>query len=334
MEYPRHKESIVTEAADPLNGLRVAVTIDDQFQWTGIPFPEGHGPTSVSRQMIEAFANHSVPEVYAFNSTAPTDDDPSVLSILDDWCAAGHHVGNHTHQHISLNWLDVDTYLSDVDKSEKILGPWLDQAPTRYFRYAFAMEGDTLEKTRQVQTHLTSTGFLSSPVTLWFYDAQFAIAYQRALALGDTDAQKWIEDTLVRTAIDQTRKQAAAAASALGRSPAHILLVHGTTVAGVTLDRILAELARLGVQFITSEEAMRDPANVIGSPLTTRQFRNSSQKWAEFAGVEVDDVPPAILADLEEVAKLDGQSWNEVLGGATAEWARRIPFEPVPTDFH
>ena len=324
----------MTEAPDPLDGLRVAVTVDDQFQWTGIPFPQGHGPKSVSSQMIEAFANHHVPEVYAFNSTAPTEEDPRVLGILDDWCAAGHHVGNHTHQHISLNWLDVDTYIDDVDKSEEILRPWLEKAPSRYFRYAFAMEGDTLEKTRQVQTHLSGTGFLSNPVTLWFYDAQFAIAYQRALALRDLEAQRWIENQLVTTAVEQTRIQAAAAATALGRSPAHILLVHGTTVAGATLDRVLAELARHGVEFITSEEAMRDPANVIGSPLTTRKFRNSSQKWAEFAGVEMDDVPPAILDDLEDAVQLEGQSWNEVLGSAMAEWARRIPFEPTPADFH
>lgn len=324
----------MNQTPDPLNGLRVAVTVDDQFQWTGIPFPEGHGPKSVSRAMIEAFANHRVPEVYAFNSTAPTEGDPGALSILDDWCAAGHHVGNHTHQHISLNWLDVDTYLSDVDRSEEILRPWIERAPSRYFRYAFAMDGDTWEKTRGVQTHLTRTGYLSSPVTLWFYDAQFAVAYQRALALGDREAQQWLEDALVQTAVDQTRRQAAAAARAIGRSPAHILLIHGTTVAGATLDRILAELARLGVEYITSEEAMRDPANAVGSPRTTRQFRNSSQKWAEFAGVALDDVPPAILAEVEEVAKIDGQSWNEVLGGATAEWAKRIPFTPMPSDFH
>lgn len=319
---------------DPLDGLRVAVTVDDQFQWTGIPFPDGHGPRSVSRAMIEAFANHDVPGVYAFNSTAPTDADPGALDILDDWCAAGHHVGNHTHQHISLNWLDVDTYLADVDKSESILRPWLEQAPSRYFRYAFAMEGDTSEKTRQVQTHLTRTGYLSSPVTIWFYDAQFAIAYHRALALGDREAQRWIEDSLVRTAVEQTRTQAAATASALGRPAAHILLVHGTTVAGATLDRILAELASCGVEFITSEEAMRDPANAIGSPLTTRKFRNSAQKWAEFAGVDVPDVPPAILDDLEEAVQVEGQGWNDVLGSAMVEWARRIPFTPVPADFH
>jgi len=319
---------------DPLSGLKLAVTVDDQFQWTGIPFPAGHGPRSISRAMINAFAAHNVPEVYAFNSTAPTDDDPSMLDILDDWCAAGHHVGNHTHQHVSLNWVDVDTYLRDVDMSERILSKWIDHAPTRYFRYAFGMEGDEFRKTQQVQTHLSRTGFLSSPVTIWFYDAQFMVAYDRAIQLDDRDARRWIEDTMIETAIDQIRTQAAASTAALGRLPAHILLVHGTTVAGATIDRILERLVKSGVVFITSEEAMSDPANVIGAPVTTRQFRNSTQKWAEHAEVGLPNMPPAVLEDVEKAALIEGMSYDEVLGRAIQKWTTKIPFTPVPQDFH
>ncbi|TDD40343.1 polysaccharide deacetylase family protein [Saccharopolyspora elongata] len=317
-----------------LSGLEVAVTVDDQFQWTGIPFPEGHGPHTVSKKMMKAFEAYGVPGVYAFNSTAPTEEDPRVLDILDDWCAAGHYVGNHTHQHISLNWLDVDTYLRDIETSERLLSRWIEASPSRYFRYAFAMEGDSATKTRQVQTHLSQNGFLSSPVTLWFYDAQFMVAYDRALRLTDRAAQRWIEDTLVDTAIEQIENQAAAATAALGRSPAHIMLIHGTTVAGATIERILGRLTEEGVVFVTSERAMADPANVIGSPVTTRQFRNSTQKWAEHAGVSIPDVPPAVLAEVEKAAPIEGMSYDEVLGRAIQEWTRRVPFTPVPADFH
>src|SRR5699024_12505004 len=115
--------------------------------------------------------------------------------------------------------------------------------------------GDESRKTQQVQTHLSRTGFLSSPVTIWFYDAQFMVAYDRAIQLDERDARRWIEDTMIETAIDQIRTQAAASTAALGRLPAHILLVHGTTVAGATIDRILERLVKSGVVFITSEEA-------------------------------------------------------------------------------
>ncbi|OSY36987.1 Polysaccharide deacetylase [Pseudonocardia autotrophica] len=284
--------------------------------------------------MIDAFAAHGVPGVYAFNGTMPTEARPADLDILDDWCAAGHHVGNHTHQHISLNWLDTDTYIKDIDASERILRRWIDAAPTRYFRYAFAMEGDTVDKTREVQAHLTRTGFLSSPVTLWFWDAQFMAAHNRAVSLGDHEAVRWLEDKLVDTAVDQVRNQAAATAAALGRSPAHILLVHGTAVAGATLDRILGRLASHGVLFVTSEEAMADPANVIGPQLTTRRFRNFSQKWAELSGTTVADAPPAVLDDLDNTAYIEGMSFNELLGRAMTDWGTRIPFTPVASDFH
>ena len=324
---------MTNEADGQLTGLKIAVTVDDQFQWAGVPFPDGYSPRSVSVKMIEAFDAHGVTGVYAFNSTAPTDAHPSYLDILDDWCAAGHHVGSHTHEHLSLNWLDVDAYLRDVDAGEQILRQWIDAAPSRYFRYAFAMEGDTEDKTRRVQTHLTRTGFLSSPVTLWFWDAQFLAAYSRAVALSDRDALQWLEDTLVDTAITQIKNQVAAAAAAIGRSQAHILLIHGTAIAGQTIARILARLSDEGVVFITSEEALRDPANVIGPPLTTRQFRNTSQKWAELAGIPIKDVPPAVLEEVEETAVIDGMGFNDLMGGAIARCVQRIPCTPVVTDF-
>lgn len=318
----------------PLAGVRMAVTVDDQFQWTGMPFAQGWNPQRVSKAMIEAFAVHDVPGVYAFNSTAPTEDKPRDLDILDDWCAAGHHVGNHTHQHLSLNWMDADTYLEDMDASEQILNRWIEAAPTRYFRYAFAMEGDTEDKTRQVQRHLTRTGYLSNPVTLWFYDAQFMAAYHRAVELSDRGAMRWLEDSLVDTAVNQVETQVAATSGALGRPASHILLIHGTSVGGATIERILRRLAESGVVFITSEEAMQDPANIIGPQLTTRQFRNTSQKYAEMAGQPIPGMPPAILDDVERTAVIEGMAFEDLLGAAIRESIQRVPCVPVVTDFN
>lgn len=321
-------------ADDPLNGLKLAITVDDQFQWTGIPFPSGHGPQRITNAMIDAFAENSVPGVYAFNSTAPAEENPKYLDVLDDWMAAGHYIGNHTHQHVSLNWIDVDTYIRDVEASEKILSRWIEASPTRYFRYAFGMEGDQFDKTLAVQTHLTKTGFLSNPVTLWFYDAQFMAAHHRAIADGDREAQRKVEDLLVDTALDQIRRQILAIRDSIGRVPPQLLLIHGTAVAGATIGRICSELRRRGVEFITSEVAMADPANVIGAPYTTRQFRNMTQKWAEYAGHPVENMPPKVLGDVEQIAWSEGQSFDEILGRAMTEWARRILFTPTASDFH
>ena len=319
---------------NPLAGAKIAVTVDDQFQWSGVPFARGWSPQRVSKAMIDAFADHGVRGVYAFNATAPTVGKPSDLDILDDWCAAGHHVGNHTHEHLSLNWMDVDTYLRDMDASEQLLSRWIEKSPTRYFRYAYAMEGDTEEKTRRVQSQLTKAGYLSNPVTLWFYDAQFMVAYQRAVALSDRNSMQWLEDNLVDTALDLITSQVAAAVSALGRSPSHILLIHGTAIAGATIGRILGQLAEADVVFVTSEEAMQDPANVIGPQLTTRKFRNVTQKYAELAGDPIPNMPPAILEEMERIAVIEGMAWSDVIGAAMRRSIERLGCTPDVTDFH
>ncbi|MGW4094810.1 polysaccharide deacetylase family protein [Nocardia sp. NPDC004750] len=317
-----------------LTGLKVAVTVDDLFQWTGVPFPAGRSPRTVVSSMVDALAAHNVPGVYAFSNTAPIDQDKRLLDVFDAWCAAGHHVGNHTHHHASLNWVDPKAYIKDIDESEALIGEWIDRAPTRYFRYAFDMWGDTSRKTDEIQVHLAKGGYVAAPVSYWFYDAQFMVAYHRALKLGDVEAQRHLRSTLVATAVQQLRNQASAAEAALGRRPALVALIHGTAIGGDTISDILAALAAEGVVFVTLEEAMKDPFNGVPTPLTTRKFRNAAQKWAELTGVPIHDVPPRVLGEVEEVAKISGESYEEVVGGAMRLWGEPFGVTTTPEDFH
>ncbi|MEV0702772.1 hypothetical protein AB0I53_33295, partial [Saccharopolyspora sp. NPDC050389] len=48
--------------------------------------------------------------------------------------------------------------------------------------------------------------------------------------------------------------------------------------------------------------------------------------------VSIPDVPPAVLAEVEKVAPIEGMSYDEVLGRAIQEWTRRVSFTPVPAD--
>ena len=76
------REHLVPEPSTSiLNGLKIAVTVDDQWQWIGIPFPAGHDCRTVSRAMLDAFSAHGVPGVYAFNSTAPTEEKACLLEL-------------------------------------------------------------------------------------------------------------------------------------------------------------------------------------------------------------------------------------------------------------
>lgn len=84
--------------------LRLAMAVDDLFMWPGLPFPEAHRRRRSADSSSLLFANNGVKQVYAFSCTRPVEDTKTLPEVLDAWCSAGHHVGNHTHYHCALNW--------------------------------------------------------------------------------------------------------------------------------------------------------------------------------------------------------------------------------------
>ena len=56
--------------------------------------PDGYTPDSVATQIIGAFARNGVSGVFALANSWPLDLDPAYARILDDWVAAGHHIGS------------------------------------------------------------------------------------------------------------------------------------------------------------------------------------------------------------------------------------------------
>ena len=315
--------------------LKLALTIDDVFMWPGLALPPPLTPQGTTKQMTDAFGTHGVKDVYAFSCTKPVESDERTLhATLDAWCGAGHHVGGHTHGHCALNWASTDKYIADIDRSHAVIARYLDAAPTKFFRYPFDMWGDKREKTDAVMLHLARTGFSYAPISMWFYDAQFAIAHLRAQASGDLASARRVEDMFVDSVIDQVRDQADGARAALGRDPIHIALLHGTPIGAVTMDRVLGRLRASGVEFVSLETAMRDPANLIVPPLTTRFFRSFTQKWAQVAGVTMHDTPPKILEELKTISPMPGFDEATLFENAFDELAKTVDGTANAEDFY
>lgn len=302
--------------------VKVAMSVDDLFTWRGMPFAESHPPAQTAQLLIDAFAQHGHPPVYSFSSTAPVDANPEFGEVFEQWTEAGHHVGNHTHFHASLNWVKPDVYIDDIKRSEDVIGGYVDRAPTKYFRYCMDMWGNSADKTAQVQAWLAKAGYMPAPLSYWFYDAQFAVPYLRALHDKDEDVRNRIIDLFVETAIDQFIRQVTASYQILGRQQIHIGLLHGTAVTGDAADRVLAGLKGLGVEFVTLEEAMADPANSIPPATITPMFRNFTQKWAEIENVPLEGVPPReAIAEVRELLPIEGMDEATIFGDMFGQMA-------------
>jgi peptidoglycan/xylan/chitin deacetylase (PgdA/CDA1 family) len=312
--------------------VRMAITVDDLFLWPEVGHQNGYSPAGCSASLLRAFAANGVSDVYAFSATFALDENPQLASVLDDWCAAGHHIAGHTHFHSSLNWLGAKRYIEDIDQSHELIEPWIARAPSRYFRFAMDMLGDTRSKTDEVMTHLAQTGYMHAPISYWFYDTQFVFPYDRAVRLGSKEEITWLRDRFVETAVSCLRNQVAASERILGRRPAHISLVHNSAIAADTYDRVLEAYAQAGVEFVTLESAMRDPANLIVAPGANPRFRNLTQRWAEVVGVQIEATPPSVLEELDAIAPIDGWDSETLFTKALDGMARGTGANPVLFD--
>jgi peptidoglycan/xylan/chitin deacetylase (PgdA/CDA1 family) len=313
--------------------LRLAMTVDDLFMWPGLPCPESTSPQKITRQLIDAFANNGVKQVYAFSCTRPVEGTTALNEVLDAWCAAGHHVGNHTHYHCALNWCSAEDYDRDMDRSEQILRPWIAHAPTKYFRFAFDMWGEQKEKTDRVLLKLAKSGFHPAPISMWFSDTLFMFPHFRATAQRNARVVDEVERLFIDQWMDQLKRQADGARAAMGRDVTHIALIHGVPLAGATMDRICRRMVEAGVEFVSLEEAMRDPFNAIAPPLTERRFRNATQKWCAVTGTPLDEVPPRSVAELGSILPVPGMDLVTAFDKCFAELANGVGGKPVLADF-
>jgi hypothetical protein len=116
----------------PLGPIKLAISVDDLFEWVGKPRMYGYDALAIAGSLTRAFGGLAVKGVYAFSNTAPADDDPTLYSVFDHWTDQGYHVGNHTHNHASPNWLQARAYIEDIEKTESLISSWIARAPKRH----------------------------------------------------------------------------------------------------------------------------------------------------------------------------------------------------------
>ncbi|WP_237166905.1 polysaccharide deacetylase family protein [Mycolicibacterium fortuitum] len=280
-----------------LSNVQVAITVDDFVLWDGTPLPEGHSSLDVTRTLAEALTSAGQSGVYGFAHTYSIAEDPATMACWEAWLEAGHHLGNHTHQHAPLRWMSADDFCRDVDQAEKLIGRLVDLAPERYFRYPMDMSSGSESKRGRVEDFLRDSGYRNAPITCWFGDFVYIVPYQRSLITGDVAAQARLEDLHVQGAIEGLEAHAASARAMFGTNVPHIWMVHGTPLAARTIGRIIAAYHQRGVQFISLEKAMQHPVN-FSMPPVEDSFSNHLQRYAMAAGITKPDLSEELFGEI------------------------------------
>jgi peptidoglycan/xylan/chitin deacetylase (PgdA/CDA1 family) len=284
--------------------MRMAFTLDDLPVYPHMALPDGHTPQSVAAQIIDSLGRNGVSGVFALANSWALDVDQEYEHILDDWLAAGHHIGNHTHSHPLLNETSADDFIHDINVADELLAPWIAKAPLRAFRHPLELWGNTEEKLVQVNAHLDRLAYQSAGVTSWFYEWEWDRAWRHLLQTGRTQDAERLKAEFVDYAAAQVAHDAENCRNVFGHEVIGIGLIHPVAFFTEVADAFFARLFAEGVAFVPLSEALDDPAYVRSGSIVTDAFQVYQIKMATADGRALDAVPPTHKAVIERVFEL------------------------------
>jgi peptidoglycan-N-acetylglucosamine deacetylase len=231
---------------------RIALTFDD------VPRAEGAYLTPADRQarLIAELKKAKVKQAAFFVNPGNLkgNDDDRIMA----YARAGHVIANHSFTHPRLSTSQIEDYLSDIDRAEAWLKGRKGYRP--WFRFPYLDEGQAdKEKRDSLRAALKQRGLRNGYVTAeasdWHIDSLTIAAKQRGEILNSAA----VRDIYVGWHVDAANYYNNLAIKTLGRSPAHVMLLHETDLAALYIGDLITALRKDGWEIITADKAYADP---------------------------------------------------------------------------
>jgi peptidoglycan-N-acetylglucosamine deacetylase len=235
---------------------RIALTFDDIPRQRGAFFT----PDERATKLIAALKLAKVRQAAFFINPGrlATPDGQGGEARIAAYAAAGHVIANHSFSHPQLGDTDVGTYLADIDGAAVWLRGRAGYRP--WFRFPYLDEGGGDKVKRDaIRAGLKERGLANGYVTADGADYNLESLTVQAKKEGkpmDMEALKKLYVTVQMSAVEY---HDTLARRTLGRSPAHVMLMHETDLAAMFIGDFVDELRRNGWKIITADEAFADP---------------------------------------------------------------------------
>jgi peptidoglycan/xylan/chitin deacetylase (PgdA/CDA1 family) len=237
---------------------QVAFTFDD-LPAHG-PLPPDVARPQVVRSILATLKAEKMPPVYGFVNGFRLTGYPYQVDILKDWVKAGEPLGSHTYSHLSLDVFPAERFEQDIADNEAVLRKVDPNGDWHWFRYPFLDEGDTLAKRQAVRGYLTGHGYKVAEVTMDFEDYLWNEPYARCMAKHDDAGVAYLEKSYLSTADEFIGVFRGLSKQLYGHEIPYVLLMHVGAFDAKMLPRLIALFRAKGFEFVTLEQAQKDPA--------------------------------------------------------------------------
>lgn len=232
----------------------IAITIDD------LPFVGSKMNSAANKQrsidrfkkIVQVFSENKVP-VTGFVIAGAIQK--GQWEFLEEFRKAGLMLGNHTYSHYNLNQLNVDKYIADVDRADKILKPLMTEP--RYFRYPYLAEGNKKSKPK-VLDYLNKHQYIIAPVTIDSKDFAFN---EQLYRIPYRSREHYILNKMKPRYLAYIWKQTLRAEkNANGQPVKQILLIHANLLNSYLLNDVIQMYKKNGYKFISLTDALQNHA--------------------------------------------------------------------------
>jgi peptidoglycan-N-acetylglucosamine deacetylase len=231
---------------------RVALTFDDVPRAGGAFF----GVDERRARLIVALKRAKVRQAAFFVNPGNLNgaDDHRIM----DYAQAGHVIANHSFSHPRLSATAVDDYLADIDKAENWLKGRKGYRP--WFRFPFLDEGQRdVAKRDAIRAGLKLRGLRNGYVTAESSDWHIEELTIKAKNVGKTMDMAALRSLYVGWHVEAANFYDQLARKTIGRSPAHVMLLHETDIAALFIGDLVTALRKDGWQIVTADKAFADP---------------------------------------------------------------------------
>lgn len=239
---------------------RIALSFDDAPRHAGAFLDPDTRARMLVRELRKARVKQAAFFVTVGNLGKPGTGDGA--ANIARYARAGHVIANHSFAHRRLSGMAAADYLADIDQAEA----WLKGRP-RYrpwFRFPFLDEGGKDKAKRDalregLKARGLSNGYVTAEASDWNIEG-LAVA---AKAAGKTIDMKALRDLYVESHIEAAEFYDALAVKTLGRSPAHVMLLHETDIAALFIGDLVKALRARGWEIVTADAAYADPIRLL-----------------------------------------------------------------------
>lgn len=247
---------------------RIALSFDD--------IPRGRGaffsPDERSKRLIKQLKKAKVRQAVFFLNPGKLGD-PDGLggeARISSYVKAGHVLANHSYSHPQLTEVSAEDYLADIDRASV----WLKgrEGTRPWFRFPYLNEGrDDKVKRDAIRAGLRARDLRNGYVTIDGCDWNIEALTLKAKADGKSMGMAALRDFYVKTHVEAANFYDQLAVKTIGRSPAHVLLLHETDIAALFIGDLVSALRADGWEIVSADEAYADPVGDILTDVPSHQ---------------------------------------------------------------